>query len=106
MAMGTNNYPKSVNETMNILHTFAKTIKTVYGKKLNYKAEGKEVAFAQTRDLSKITCYHCGKKGHFAKTCPKKLKKDKFILNCPKLISKKVMMKMTWGTSAIKTYQV
>ena len=32
MAMGTNNYPISVDETMNILNTFAKTSKSTYGK--------------------------------------------------------------------------
>ena len=33
MAMGTNNYPKSVDETMNILNTFAKTSKNTFEKK-------------------------------------------------------------------------
>ena len=33
MAMGTNNYPKSVDETMNILNTFAKMSKTTFEKK-------------------------------------------------------------------------
>ena len=32
MAMGTNNYPKSVDETTNILNMFAKTIQTTYGE--------------------------------------------------------------------------
>ena len=72
MAMGTNNYPKSVDETMNILNTFTKTSKSSFGKKASYKSEVTEVAFAQSRDLSEVTCYHCGKKGHYAKTCPKK----------------------------------
>ena len=33
MAMGTNNYPKSVGQTMNILNTFAKTSKNTFEKK-------------------------------------------------------------------------
>ena len=39
MAMGTNNYPKLIDETMNILNAFAKMNKNSYGKKNNYKAE-------------------------------------------------------------------
>ena len=35
MAMGTNNFPKLVDKTMNILNTFAKMNKTSYGKKNN-----------------------------------------------------------------------
>ena len=62
MAMGANNYPKSVDETVNTLNTFAKISKTMFGKENNFKSERTEVAFAQTRDLSKVTCYHCRKK--------------------------------------------
>ena len=31
-----------------------------------------EVTFTQTMDMSEVICYHYGKKGHYAKTCPKK----------------------------------
>ena len=65
-----------MDETMNILNTFAKTSKTTFGKRNNYKAEVREVAFARTRDLSKVTCYHCRKKGHYAKTYPEKEAKN------------------------------
>ena len=58
MAMGTNKYPTSVDETMNILNTFAKIGKTMVGKR-------------HTRDLSKVTCYYCN-----AKTCPEKETKE------------------------------
>ena len=34
MAMGTNKYPKLVDEAMNILNTFAKKLKTNYAKKI------------------------------------------------------------------------
>ena len=49
MAMGTDNYPKSINETMNILNTFTKTNKNNYGEKKNYKTEATEVAFAEKK---------------------------------------------------------
>ena len=105
MAMGTNNYPKLVNKAMNILNTFAKTIKTTFIK--NHEAEGMQVAFAQTRDLNEISCYHCGNKVHYANTCPKKEpKKDRFILKWLKPKSKRVMLKMSWAISIIKVYQV
>ena len=91
MAIGTNNYPKSVDETMNILNTFDKTNMTIYGKKNNYKADGMEAAFAQVKDLSEVTCYH----GTLQKpVLRRRLKKHKFILNFAKLCSKQVMMKM------------
>ena len=57
---------------MKILKTFAKTSKTTYEKKTNNQTEEMEVAFAQARELSEVTCNHCGKKGHFAKTCPER----------------------------------
>ena len=68
MAMGTNNYPKLVHETMNILNTFAKTNKNTFGRRQNYKGEGTEVAFAQTQDLSAMTCYHWGEKRTLCKS--------------------------------------
>ena len=71
MAMGTNNYPKSVDETMNILNIFAKRNKTTFRKRTNYKSEGTKVAFAQSRDLSEVTCYHCGKRA-LCKDLPRK----------------------------------
>ena len=66
-----------------------------------------EVTFAQTGDLNELTCCHCGNKGHYAKTCPKKeMKKDKFILKWLEPKSKRVMFKMSWGISIIKVCQV
>ena len=43
MAMGTNNYPKSVDETMNILNTFAKTRKATFGKNVDLKLKGQKL---------------------------------------------------------------
>ena len=84
MEMGTNNYPKSVDETMNILNTFSKTSKAGNGKKLFQKYENNmEVAFAQ-KDLSNVMCYHCGKKRHFARTCPSKKLNNKAHLHTQK----------------------
>ena len=37
MAMGANNYHKLVNKTMNILNTFIKMNKTIYGKRVTKK---------------------------------------------------------------------
>ena len=62
MAMGTNNYTRSIDETMNVLNTFAKTRKGVNPRKINYKTEDTEVTFAQAKDLSEVTFYSCGKK--------------------------------------------
>ena len=48
MAMGANNYPKSVDETMNILNTFAKTLKSNGSQRKGaIKQDNTEVAFAQ-----------------------------------------------------------
>ena len=72
MAIGTNNYPKSIDVTMNILNTFAKTNRSGISKKTFQNCEDNtEVAFAQ-KDLSDVTCYHCREKGHFARICPSK----------------------------------
>ena len=40
MAMGTNNYPTSIDETMKVLKTFATTSKGTKARKINYKTEG------------------------------------------------------------------
>ena len=64
MAMGTNNLPVLIHKTMNTLNTFAKTNKNIFGRRQDYKVVGTEVAFAQIQDLSAVTCYHCGEKGH------------------------------------------
>ena len=72
MAMDTNNYPKSVNETMNIPSTFAKMNNGVNGKKPFQRNENNtKVAFAQ-RDVNVVTCFHCCEKGCFARACPNK----------------------------------
>ena len=58
--MGTNNYFKLVDETMNILNTFTKTSKVRVGKKSMQKNENTtKVVFAK-KNMSKMTCYHCG----------------------------------------------
>ena len=57
---------------LNVLNKFAKTSKGMSARKLNYKIKGTEVAFAHIRDLSRVWCYHYGKKGHYTKTCPEK----------------------------------
>ena len=70
--MGTKNYPKSVNETMNILNTFAKTSKSNGNpRKGGLKQEKTRVAFVQ-KEGKKIVCYHCGEEDHTAWVCPKK----------------------------------
>ena len=61
-AMGTNNYPRSINETMNVLNIFAKPSKGMNTRKLNYKTDDTEVAFTQGKDLAELTCYNCGKR--------------------------------------------
>ena len=73
IAMGTNKYPKSVDETMNILNTFAKTSKSTFGKKANYKSEVAEVTFAQSKDLSEVNCYHCKKEDIMQRHEPKRI---------------------------------
>ena len=67
MAMGTNNYTKSVDVTMNILNTFAKTFKSNGNqRKGGIKHNNTKVAFAHKE--SKKSC----DEDHIAKVCPKK----------------------------------
>ena len=67
--MGKNNYPKSVNETMKILNTFAKMNKSGIGKKPFQRNNNiTKVDFAH-KDISEVTYYECGEKGHFANIC-------------------------------------
>ena len=73
MTMGTNNYPKSVDEIMNILNTFAKTLKSMGVKEGGIKHDNTKVAFAQ-KESKKIICYHCSEEDHIAKVYPKKVK--------------------------------
>ena len=72
MAIGTNNYLKLEDETMNIINTIATTSKGGVVKKQIEKSENIiKVTFAK-KNMSKVTCYLCGKKGHFCKNLPKK----------------------------------
>ena len=79
MAMGTNIYPKLVDETMNVLNTFEKTNKSrIGGKPFQRNNNSTKVAFVQ-KDISDVTYYHCSKKGHLARTCPSKRPTMKLI---------------------------
>ena len=72
--MGTNQYPRSMEETMNILNKYNK-------RKINQETidSKTEMFFVQSnretkieRDFIHITCYHCVSKGQYAKECPNK----------------------------------
>ena len=77
MAMGTNNYLKSVDETMNILNTFTKISKSNGNtRKGGLKQENTEVAFMQ-KEGKKVICYHCGEEDHIARVCPKRYKEKR-----------------------------
>ena len=72
ISMGTDNYPKSVDETMNILNTFAKISKSNGNQRKGaIRQDNTEVAFAE-KEAKKILCYHCIEEDHIAQVCPKK----------------------------------
>ena len=79
MAMGTNNYPNSLEETMIIMNTHQQT-KTFYvkgsSKDINSSTElmfmQKGSGRKEVSDITNIICSHCGEKCHYVKTWPKK----------------------------------
>ena len=67
MSMGTNQYPRSNEENMNILNTNNTTIRGQQKEKINQKANE-----SHTKGLGNETCYHC--KGPQYKGVPKEEK--------------------------------
>ncbi len=64
MALGQDNYPKTIVEMTQLLNDYrvpprAQRVPENQVKCVAFVQEGK------TLDVRKITCYHCGKKGHF-----------------------------------------
>ena len=69
MALGQDNYPKTVVETTRLLNDYR--VPPRAERVRENQVEG--MAFVQeekTVDVTKITCYHCGIKGHFKSDCP------------------------------------
>ena len=77
MAMGTNNYSNSLEETMNIMKTHQQA-KLISNVRQGNKQSNTKLTFAQKgedkykRDLLKIICYNGGEQSHNACTCSKK----------------------------------
>ena len=72
MAMRNNNYPDSLEETINIMNMQHQQGRKQHMCKKKEGPQDTELNFGQQADLKEITHYHCGEKGHYAKTCPKK----------------------------------
>ena len=80
MSMGSNQYPRSMEEALNILNTYSKTTRhQKKGKPTKREDRQAGVAFAQTekstgdkKDIKDVACYHCKEKGHYARNFEKK----------------------------------
>ena len=70
MASGLQKYPDNIKDAYRQVALYRT------GKPSNYSREtkkfGKDTAFKATvtKDLSKVECYNCHKKGHYAGDCP------------------------------------
>ena len=91
MSMGMNWYSPSLKKDMNTINTYNKTSRGQQETKMVQGATNNniEIFFAQSsksdksdQDLSHITYFHYGMKGHYVKDCPKRKNYVQTMVHC------------------------